>query len=101
MDAGARAQPGERLHDQREPVGEVVAGAANALSILAGDDAEAVVLDLVQPRLPRWAAAAPSQAGRDEAERHGHTQPIRAYPAYRAWARAASNQGPAATTNTG
>ncbi len=27
-DAGARAQPGERLHDQREPVGEVVAGAA-------------------------------------------------------------------------
>jgi hypothetical protein len=72
MDAGARAQPGERLHDQREPVGEVVAGAANALSILAGDDAEAVVLDLVQPRLPgRGLRRFRRQAWRDEAKRQG------------------------------
>ena len=26
-DAGARAQADERLHDQREPVGQVIAGA--------------------------------------------------------------------------
>ena len=47
-------QTGERVDDQREPVGQVVAGAAveaNAVAVLAGDDAEAVVFDLVQPRL--------------------------------------------------
>ena len=39
-DAGARAQAGERLHDQGEAVGEIVAGpavAANALAVLARD----------------------------------------------------------------
>ena len=43
----------ERLDDQREAVGQVIAGAAVELhpcAILSGDDAEAVVLDLVQPQ---------------------------------------------------
>src|SRR5262249_26766459 len=51
-DAGARAQPGERINDQREATGEVIARAAVELHLrasLAGDDAEAVVLDFVQP----------------------------------------------------
>src|SRR5262245_18383202 len=51
-DAGARAQACQRLDDQREAAGEVVAGPAvepHPLTILAGNDAEAVVLDLVEP----------------------------------------------------
>jgi len=51
-DAGARAQPGKRINDQREAMGEIVAGTAiepHLRAILAGNDAEAVVLDLVQP----------------------------------------------------
>src|SRR6516162_3223168 len=51
-DAGARAQASERLDDEREAVGKVVARPAaepHAVSALAGDYAEAVVLDLVQP----------------------------------------------------
>src|SRR5262249_1557314 len=51
-DAGARAQPGERVNDQREAVSEVVARTAvepHLSAILSGNDAEAVVLDLVQP----------------------------------------------------
>ena len=54
-DAGARTQAGERLHDQREAVGEVVAGAAvelDPVAVLTGDDPEPVVLDLVQPQRP-------------------------------------------------
>src|SRR2546423_6997434 len=67
-DTRARAQPGERLDDQREAVGQVVAGAAvepHALAILARDDAEAVVLDLVHPRYRRSAVAALWWAGRE------------------------------------
>src|SRR6516164_7753030 len=51
-DAGARAQPGERINDQREAVSEIIARAAvepHLRASLAGNDAEAVVLDLVQP----------------------------------------------------
>src|SRR5262249_32386118 len=51
-DAGARAQAGQRLDDQREATGEVVAGTAiepHLCALLAGNDAEAVVLDFVQP----------------------------------------------------
>src|SRR5260221_2530281 len=51
-DAGARAQAGERLDDQPEADGQIVAGAAvepHAVAVPAGDNAEAVVLDLVQP----------------------------------------------------
>ena len=53
-EAGARAQLGERLNDQRKAVGEVIARSAvelHPLDFLPGDDAEAVVLDLVQPLL--------------------------------------------------
>ena len=53
-DAGARAQPSQRLDDQGEAVGQVVARTAvepHAVAVLARDDAEAVVLDLVQPRV--------------------------------------------------
>jgi hypothetical protein len=41
-----------RLGDRRKPVGEVRAAAApdlDALALLAGEDAETVMLDLVQP----------------------------------------------------
>src|SRR5262245_384222 len=51
-DAGARAQAAQRLNDQREATGEVIAGTAiepHQRANLAGNDAEAVVLDLVQP----------------------------------------------------
>src|SRR5438552_7758071 len=62
-DDGARAQPGQGLDDQREAIGEV------KVAVLAGDDAEAVVLDLVQPRLAaRRLRRFGGQAGRDEAE---------------------------------
>jgi hypothetical protein len=52
MMQGARAH--ERLHNEREAVGEVVAGAAVQLDPLlgfAGDNSETVVLDFVQPFL--------------------------------------------------
>jgi hypothetical protein len=59
--------------DQREPVGQVVAGAAvaaNAAAVLAGDDAEAVVFDLVQPRVAGgWLRRLCREAWRDEVER--------------------------------
>jgi len=47
-DAGARAQPGERINDQREAMGEIVAGTAiepHLRAILAGNDAEAVAMN--------------------------------------------------------
>jgi hypothetical protein len=50
--AGAGAQPGQRLGDQREAVHQVVPQAAvepHPCAVLSGDDAEAVVLDFVQP----------------------------------------------------
>src|SRR6516162_10092527 len=43
---------GERIDDQREATGEVIAGTAvepHLCAVLAGNDAEAVVLDLMQP----------------------------------------------------
>src|SRR6266581_3035906 len=65
-DAGARAQAGQRLDDQREATGEVIAGVAiepHSWAVLPGNDSEAVVLDLVQPtgargRLLGWAGQA-------------------------------------------
>src|SRR5262245_47129225 len=51
-DAGAGAQACHRLNDQREAMGEIVARTAiepHLCAILAGNDAEAVVLDLMQP----------------------------------------------------
>ena len=56
-DARPRAQMGQRIDDQREAAGEIVARAAiepHPLAVLAGNDAEAVVLDFVQPLLSRW-----------------------------------------------
>ena len=51
-DSRARAQAGERIDDQREAVGEVVTRTAvepHPRAVLARNDAEAVVLDLMQP----------------------------------------------------
>jgi hypothetical protein len=51
-DAGTRAQACQRLDDQREAVGEVIARTAvepHLRAGLAGNDAEAIVLDFVQP----------------------------------------------------
>src|SRR5262249_31519165 len=51
-DAGAGAQAGERISDQRETVGEIVARTAiepHLRASLAGNDAEAVVFDFMQP----------------------------------------------------
>src|SRR5262249_558818 len=50
--AGARAQPGERINDQREATSEVVARTAiepHPRASLTGDYPKTVVLDLVQP----------------------------------------------------
>jgi hypothetical protein len=52
-DAGARAQACQGLDNQREAMGEIIAGTAvepHPLAVLAGNDAEAVVLDLMQPQ---------------------------------------------------
>src|SRR5262245_33312449 len=52
VDAGARAQAGERINDQREATGEVIARTAvepHLRAVLARNDSEAVVLDLMQP----------------------------------------------------
>jgi hypothetical protein len=49
----------ERINDQRKAAGEVVAGTAvepHLRAVLAGNDAEAVVLDFVQPFGRRMAA---------------------------------------------
>src|SRR5262249_251684 len=56
-DARPRAQMGQRSDDQREAAGEIVARAAiepHPLAVLAGNDAEAVVLDFVQPLAAGW-----------------------------------------------
>src|SRR6516164_8110434 len=50
-DAGARPQACQRLNDQREATSEVIAGTAvepHLRAVLAGNDAEAVALDLSQ-----------------------------------------------------
>ena len=50
-DAGPRAQACQRLNDQREAAGKVIAGTTiepHSLAVLAGNDAEAVMLDLMQ-----------------------------------------------------
>jgi glucose-6-phosphate dehydrogenase assembly protein OpcA len=77
-DAGARAQARQRFDDQREAVGEVIAGAAvepHALAILAGNDAEAVVLNLMQPRPAGWQLIGfGGEARRDEPGREATLQ---------------------------
>src|SRR5262249_52898732 len=72
-DAGARAQACQRLDDQREAVGEVIARTAiepHLRASLAGNDAKAVVLDLVQPQAAgRQRVDFGGEARRDEAGR--------------------------------
>ena len=65
-------RPGERLDDQREAASQVIAGAAvepHAVAILACDDAEAIVLDFMQPQARRRAAC------RSLVGRHGAMKP--------------------------
>src|SRR5262245_3372533 len=55
-DAGAGAQACQRLDDQRKAAGEVITRTAiepHLRAVLAGNDAEAVVFDLVQPLAAR------------------------------------------------
>ena len=76
--AGARVQPGERINDQREATGEVIARTAiesDSLAVLAGNDAKAVVLDLVQPLAAgRQFMGFGWEARRDEPGREGTLQ---------------------------
>src|SRR5262249_26462825 len=78
-DAGARAQACQRLDDQREAVSEVVARTAvepHLRAVLAGDDAEAVMLDLMQPLAAGWQLvgfgweARPDEPGRQGTLQH-------------------------------
>ena len=68
-----RVQCGERLDDEREAVGQVIAQPAVELhpfAVLAGDHAKPVVLDLVEPQLAGrrlWSFG--GKARRDEARR--------------------------------
>src|SRR5262245_53062871 len=83
-DAGARAQACQCLDDQREAAGEIVAGTAiepHPLAVLAGNDAKAIVLDLVQPLAAgRQLIGFGWKARRDEPGREGaHTQHNAAY----------------------
>jgi hypothetical protein len=84
MNAGTRPQPRQRPNDEREAISQAVAGAAvepDAVAILAGDDAEAIVFDLVNPRVPGWRLRGfGGQAWRNEAERQGHSPPIERWP---------------------
>jgi hypothetical protein len=51
-DAGARTQAGQRINDQREATGEIIARTAvepHSRPVLAGDNPKAIMLDLVQP----------------------------------------------------
>jgi len=74
-DAGARAQAGHCPDNQREAAGEVVAGPAvepHPLAILTGNDAEAVMLDLMQPQAAgRQLIGFGWEARRDETGRKG------------------------------
>src|SRR5215813_6912952 len=77
--AGARAQASQCLDDQREAAGEVVAGTAvepHLCALLAGDDAEAVVLDFVNPQAAgRQCVRLSGEARRMNPGREGaHTQ---------------------------
>src|SRR5262245_8167344 len=77
--AGARAQACQRLDDQREAVGEVVAWTTikpHLRAGLAGDNAEAVMRDFMQPLAAgRQPVGFGWEARRDEPGREGaHTQ---------------------------
>jgi hypothetical protein len=51
-DAGPRAEPSQELHDQRETIRQIIAWPAiepHPIAVFASDDAETIVLDLLQP----------------------------------------------------
>jgi hypothetical protein len=78
-DAGARAQACQRLDNQREATSEIVARTAvesHLRAVLAGNDAKAVVLDLMQPLAAGWQLIGFGwKARRDEPGRESaHTQ---------------------------
>ena len=76
-DAGARAQPGERINDQREAMGEIVAGTAIEPHLRASNDAEAVMFDLMQPLAAgRQLVGFGWKARRDEPGREGTLQHV-------------------------
>ena len=79
-DAGARAHACQRLHDQREAVREVVPRTAiepHLRAVLAGNDAEAVMLNLVQPLAAgRQLIGFGWEARRDEPGRQGTLQHV-------------------------
>jgi hypothetical protein len=66
------AQAGHRIDDQPEVTGEVIAGTGYraAVALLAPDDAEAIVLDLMQPQAAgRQCVGFGGETRRDEAGR--------------------------------
>src|SRR5262249_40715954 len=78
-DARLRTQTGQRVCDQREAAGEIVAGAAveaHPRAGLAGNKAEAVKLDFVQPfaagreRVGFWLKAGSDEPGRESTLQH-------------------------------
>jgi hypothetical protein len=77
-DARARAQARQRFDDQREAVGEVIAGSAvepHALTILAADNSKPVVLNLMQQRpAGRQRIGFGGEARRDESGRQATLQ---------------------------
>ena len=65
-DAGPRLEPRHGLDDPNKPPGQIVARPAvepHPLAILAGDTAEAVVLDFVQPAVTGRAGASKMWGG--------------------------------------
>src|SRR5262249_45671677 len=79
--AGARAQAVQRLDDQREAATEVIVATAvepHLRASLAGNDSEAVVLDLMQPlAAARQLIGFGWKAWRDEPGREGTLQHAR------------------------
>jgi len=77
-DAGARAQASQRIDDEREAVGEIIAGTAvkpHSRPVLPGDNPKAIMLDLVQPLAAgRQPCGFDRKARRDEPGREGTLQ---------------------------
>ena len=79
-DARARAQACQRLDDQRKAASEVITRTAiesHLRAVLAGNDAEAVMLDLMQPLAAgRQLVGSGWKARRDEPCRQGTLQHV-------------------------
>ena len=77
-DAGAGPQAGQSLNDQREAPGEIIAWPAvkpNTGVVLPGNDPEAIVFNLVQPKPAGWRFGSSGwKARRDEAGRENTTR---------------------------